>query len=189
VKRIHIAVLACSLVVAAMLGACTSAATDPTPSQAPSTTSISRAVPAAVGPAPQVSQPLNAARFAADPCASLTIVQIRSLKYVGKAAGMCNWLVEKNDDSVVVTWFPSGLTVFYAQSAAESYWQPTSVEGYPAVFASSVDARDDGACRINVGINDAMMFAVDYTAESSPSSCDSAKAVAAEVIHNVRAAQ
>ena len=188
-KRLHFATLGCSLVCAALLAACSDSATDPTPSQSPLTTSSTRAVPASVGPAPKVAQPLNAARFVADPCASLTITQIPTLKNLGKADGICTWIVKKNDDSVVVTWLQNGLTGFYAQSFAESYWQPTTVADYPAVFASSIDVRDHGGCRINVGINDTTMFAVDYTADSSPSACDSAKTAAADVIHTIQTAQ
>lgn len=188
-KRLHVAVLGCGLAVTAMLGACTSATMDPMPLQSTPTTTSSRAVPTSVGPAPRVSQPLNVARFVADPCESLTTAQIPTLKNVGKADGTCTWLIKKNDDSVVVTWLQNGLTVFYTQSSVESYWQPTTVAGYPAVFASAVDARDQGGCRINVGINDTTMFAVDYTADSSRSSCDSAKTAAANVIQNARAVQ
>jgi hypothetical protein len=82
----------------------------------------------------------------------------------------------------------NGLSDTYRGKARfKGYFEPTEVDGYPAVFNDLGDYRNDGTCNITVGISDTSEFrvGVQYT-KLGAKSCDRAKEAAAAVIKTVK---
>lgn len=188
-----------------LIAACDSGA-DPTPppvtttaSTPPATTSTDPAAQA-----PRVTAPLNADRFIADPCLSLTTAQQKQFgmtrtekKEVGRDGIGCfygypNWTPTA---SVVAyaTNMPTGLSARYAQHARGiyPYWEPTVVDGYPAVGYTASKATDPGPklCNFAIGLTDTLHFVV--TAEDKPGAaqCSTAKEVASAVLTTMKTGQ
>jgi hypothetical protein len=51
------------------------------------------------------------------------------------------------------------------------YWEKTTVDGYPGVFAFTVDGRPNGSCNLFVGISEPLAFAVSATGRLKEQSC------------------
>jgi hypothetical protein len=79
-----------------------------------------------------------------------------------------------------------GLSSRYAEHAAGTweYWEPATVDGYPAVgYATS-----RGGCDFAIGINDSLYFWVTADDSSSAAKCAAAKDVTSAVLATIKAA-
>jgi hypothetical protein len=65
-------------------------------------------------------------------------------------------------------------------------WEPTEVNGFPAVYADVTDRRSEGDCGITVGITDDTVFRVFRQRSDGPQPCEEAKAVAEQVLDNLK---
>jgi uncharacterized protein DUF3558 len=187
------AVLAWTVATAVLLVGC-SATTTGTP--APTTNT---GAPTSSGRVPKVAKPLNANSLSAAPCSSLTAPQLAGLGLPTVHSGdnasitgaaICSWTDDTTINSISISWetgLGNGLSTVYSEQAQQGYWQPTTVDGYPAVFADLADLRPKGTCAINVGVSDQLSFVSKYL--SSPTtgskSCQFAEQAAADVIKNL----
>lgn len=157
---------------AALLAACTSSTTG-TPSVVPGpTTSSGPGASSSGGPgendtfgAPRVSVPLDAGRFLSQPCSVLTTAQLSRFNIskpgepdtdsqVAKASGPgCSWKADgepfRGLDMSFLTGNKKGLSDIYRgqkENDQFAYFEETTVDGYPAVFADGTDARSQGSC-------------------------------------------
>lgn len=176
---------------AVLLAGCNSSTTGtPTPKTDTSVTTVS---------APKVAKPLNAASLTAAPCTSLTTAQLSQIGLPTVQHGdnasitgvaICSWTDDTTINSIGISWqtgLGNGLSTIYSEKSQLGYWQPTVVDGYPAVFADLGDLRSKGDCSISVGVSDQLSFISKYL--SSPStasqSCQFAEQAAADVIKNL----
>lgn len=186
---------ATALVAAAVLAACDSN----TPPQTTTSTNPSRQ-------APPVKQPLDATPFQADACLSLTELQRNTL---GLARGSNNisereCVLSSADQRIVVKVIFSdplssaGLERWYDMHSHDpwQYWEPTEVDGYPAVVFETSPADTKLACRIAVGVSDSSDFRVEYRfsalAKGDPGGknpCVEVRAVASLVLSTIKVAK
>jgi hypothetical protein len=196
-------VLGLGVVLVAALAGCTSTAVG-TPTAASSITTTP-SEDNTYG-APRVEHPLDATPYLDNPCAVLTPTQLGTFGITnpGKpettgplaetAGPMCIWRnnVEPSFgfDVGFLTGNKNGLADTYrgGEEAFPGYFEPTTVDGYPAVFNDPVDSRDGGRCNLTVGINDNLTFRTSPT--STPlgrRTCDEAVKVAQAVIATLKA--
>ena len=106
----------------------------------PATPELSSAPTSTAHNVPKVSNPVDAAKYQQNPCALLS-------QGKGLVAPICTWY---NADS------ESG----YFEAAPD-------VNGYPAVFAGTTDARKRGGCQIAVGSKDDETFTASVLLDKS----------------------
>lgn len=148
--------------------------------------------------APPVTNPLDAAKYLADPCASLTPAQYQAFETeAGEKddpnAIACAWKRNRGETRISVSYLPEvkqGLSGVYAQNDIgfwkDGYFEPTTVSGYPAVYASIIDARPQGKCQLNVGISDTLTFASIVQSRPGSDSCTAAMNVAEKVLETIK---
>lgn len=194
-------------VCAVALAACTETGT-PTPTNGQSDpTSTDGAPTTTTAPggddhgAPKVENPLEAETQLAEPCKALTAQQQAALgiddaRPADKAdfetlGPYCSW---NDDKSGRVTYLVGFLTpnengmadIYRGEKQNEwEYFEPTTVDGYPAVFADSRDRRDRGVCNLFVGIQETLVFntQIEFAGDKA---CDMAQEVAGEVIKTLK---
>ncbi|MCE7004116.1 DUF3558 domain-containing protein [Kibdelosporangium philippinense] len=187
----------------ALAAACDSS--DPAPPPA-TTTSSTPATTTSVNPAtlaPRVTNPLKADRFTADPCSSLTSAQQQQFgiirtdvdddrEGVGCRYGYPNWTPTASAVEYA-TKVSIGLSYRYAEHARGSYdyWQPTDVDGYPAVGYTATKPEDPGPdlCSFAIGLADTLFFSVTAEDKSGVARCSTAKDLASAVLANIKADQ
>lgn len=198
-----LAALGCGILLVTALAGCTSAA-DGTPVSVPGDASSS-AQPTTTtvedNKAPQVKHPLDATRFLTAPCTVLTSAQLATLDIstpgepettgaVAEQAGpMCSWFTDGSRDLYDIgflTGNKNGLSDTY-RGTWNGYFEPTDVDGYPAVFNDVVDGRDGGRCNMTVGVNDNLAFRTQLTADIGRQTCDGAKNLARLVLATIKA--
>lgn len=152
--------------------------------------------------APKVAHPLDATRFLNSTCSALTAADIAALglqdpliENSPKPTGPgCAWQGVSAGDGVGIDWLTKtdnspGIAGVYQSQANAFYFQPTTVSGYPAVYADYAnDARPNGDCTILVGVNDQLVFNSNYDGQGSvdaATGCARAKQAAADVIKNL----
>lgn len=190
----------------AAMTACTSTAIG-TPTAAPSASQATTTAPdEGTHGAPRVEHPLDATPFLAQPCAVLTATQLSTFgitkpgkpettgPLAEKAGPMCTW---RNDvepsfgfDVGFLTGNKNGLADTYrgGEEAFPGYFEPTTVDGYPAVFNDVVEHRDQGVCNLTVGISDTLTFRTSPTSTAlGRQTCDEAVKVARAVIATLKA--
>lgn len=174
-------------------------------------TSTGRTTPptASTGGAPEVKDPLDAAKYLAQPCAVLSATALKSINVskpgipntdssVASYAGpQCIW---NTDDQPVgqtygvgfLTGNKNGLSDTYrgGKKAFPGYFEPTEVGAYPAVFNDLTDTRNNGSCNVTVGISSSLAFRVglEGSKDTGSKSCDLVKQVAATVIQQLKGA-
>jgi hypothetical protein len=133
-----------------------------------------------------VKQPLDASKYLAAPCSSLTDAQLR--EFGGSTPGRlnsdengpaCNRDVGPNNDTLIgigyLTSAKTGLSNLYALKSSgwweHGYFEPTELDGYPAAYASISDDRKAGACGITIGIRDELMFSTLVKSLAGDDSC------------------
>jgi Protein of unknown function (DUF3558) len=148
---------------------------------------------------PRVADPLDATRFLAQPCATLTEAQLASLAItrpgiptttgaIAERSGpYCTWIAAEELRSAIGLGFDTGnrdgLSDNYRAHDQFAYFEPTTVANYPAVFADRDDLRPQGLCIIVVGITDTLTFSVSEDGElDQQGACDRAKQVAAAAL-------
>ncbi|HEX7662378.1 MAG TPA: DUF3558 family protein [Pseudonocardiaceae bacterium] len=146
--------------------------------------------------APQVTHPLDATEALQAPCTSLSTGDVEGVGAQNVLAGMpsttdgiptCYW-EGTNTVRVAVGWMldnKDGLSYLYYRQSQMAYWIPTTVSGYPAVFADVEDDRSDGRCIINVAVSDSLYFATMYASGSRGMACYLAQQAATDVIKNL----
>lgn len=150
--------------------------------------------------APRVEQPLDAAAFVADPCKSLTDVQVKKFALdAGQRAPSdavpgetCAWDNDAAQISVDVTYQPeltAGLSHLYQQHAAGQYdvWEPTEVGGHPAIHLGERSLEEMGDCDITVGLSDSLFFRATVSGNEGDDSCTAARNVASAVLDTIKA--
>lgn len=153
--------------------------------------------------APSVSEPLEAARFIADPCAALTREQVSGFGFTGpgtpqtegaiaeQAGPGCYWqgTVEEVGTIGVIymTGNENGLADMYGTRDRYDYFEETTVSGYPAVIGDTTDGRDIGRCGIAVGVSDSLYFVALEQGDLDPvGACERAEQLAAAVISTMQ---
>lgn len=103
----------------------------------------------------------------------------------------CIWNVADGATSISVS-YPTenrnGLSNVYALNEVEeyAYFEPTDVNGYPAVYAGSADLRDQGDCGLNVGLRNDMAMGIGIQSRPGNNVCGAAKNVAEAVIQTIK---
>jgi hypothetical protein len=144
--------------------------------------------------APKVTKPLDASHVTNSPCATMNGADLTALGFTGtkpSAAGsQCSWNGPAGA-SVRIVWQTiavSGLTDVYAEKSSMYYFVPTTVRGYPAVYASPFsDRRADGDCTLYTAVDNATVFSTQYVAAPANAgrACELAKQAASQVIRDL----
>jgi hypothetical protein len=202
---------ACVGVVLVVTAACAGCAghTDgtPKPQAAESTIEPSYEEPAPGGTgqeAPRVENPLDATRYLSQPCAAVTPGQLSAFDVdrpgvptttgaVAEQAGpYCSWRFPVGTTSRgslgigFLSGNEGGLSDFYRTQDEFAYFEPTTIHGYPAVFADRQDLRADGECNVVVGINDSLAFHGWEAHRNPEGACDRAEKLAAAALATMR---
>lgn len=197
-----------TVILASLLTACTTT-TNGQPSAGPdSPTTSNSESPATTTPsdtngAPRVTRPLDAGRLLAQPCDALNPTQLATFGVstpgkptttgaVAEHAGpYCIWHAAPEVNSTISVGFltgnKNGLSDTYRGRDDFDYFEETTVDGYPAVFADGHDGRPVGACGITVGISDTLTIrALEQGNRKGQASCDRAKQLAAAVLATLK---
>lgn len=154
------------------------------------------------GQAPRVSDPVDVAPLRQDPCAALSNAQTqeRNLEQgesepMSDGSPTCIYHYADGSGSQVrfvqVRDFANGLDDVYARADALAVFEPTEVEGHPAVVTQThQDDRDEGFCDLQVGLTDeyvvSLMAQVAEGSDDYPQGCEVTEVLAADMIHNLR---
>lgn len=154
--------------------------------------------------APRVKDPIDADRFVSNPCLALTTEQARSLgaTKAGKprttgdtaetAGPGCVWHNRDAGDAFsasFITGNENGLDDAYLgnKQGQFEYFEPTTVDGYPAVFSDIADLRDTGNCVLSVGVSDELEVAFGTQGyEGKTDSCGAARDVASAALKTMK---
>ncbi|MGW4395610.1 DUF3558 domain-containing protein [Amycolatopsis nivea] len=138
--------------------------------QEPPATAGSSAPSDSGGSGPKVPSPLPTKDLLADPCSVYNAAEAEKLgvRYPGEkssgATGGCVWKSAAiNTNYINIGALPqnkNGISDIYAQKDKQAYFTPTSVDGYPAVFADTMDSRPSGSCSLWVGVTDQLAVSV-----------------------------
>ena len=140
-------------------------------------------------------------KFTLDPCRTLTDAQQKTFGVtrsevtgVAKVDGSdCFFYLKPRGNIAVVIAYndTNGLSTRYAEHAhgAWTYWEPTTVDGYPGAAYGSQDTSDRGSCNFAVGIADDLFFWATADDKNGAPRCSAAKEVATAVLVTVRANQ
>jgi hypothetical protein len=163
---------AAALAAAGVLSAC-SGSSGGAGSIPPATSGSSAASASSSGSqlAPSVPSPLPTDELLANPCTSLSADQVSTIGLTGsgtkrqdQAGPSCEWRSATSASNVVyispLTANKNGLSDLYAGKAKDKYFEPTTVDGYPAVYADVLDSRSDGDCSLWVGVTDQLAVSV-----------------------------
>lgn len=149
--------------------------------------------------APPVPAALPVASWLRSPCSLLSAAQLKALgmtsattSTVSVTAVMtgCVW-----DDASVGTGvqldieaetaLPHGLSDIYLQQGSAAYWEPLTVDGYPGVLTDAVDERQDGTCRMSLGVTDTNVLDLAYQGTATDP-CTHVRALGAAVITSLK---
>jgi hypothetical protein len=198
-------IVASALIATATLGACSSTTqgnATGSPSQQDSGSVASNSAPPQKLLAPPVPAPLNPVKFmnVQNICKILNVKQLNAIGLPNATAGG----QVSNKDQTACSYFGTadngmnlsfetvnahGLSDIYSQKSTMKYWQPTIIQGYPAVAASESDGRKVGTCTINVGVTNQLAFFAQSTGQSDPTGkvgCLAAKKAADQVITTLK---
>lgn len=138
--------------------------------QAPSATAGSSAPSDGGGSGPKVPSPLPTKELLDNPCSVYNAAEAENLgvRYPGRKStgvtGGCVWTSAAIDTNYInIGALPqnkNGLSDIYAQKDKQAYFTPTSIDGYPAVFADTQDSRPSGSCSLWVGVTDQLAVSV-----------------------------
>lgn len=151
---------------------------------------------------PAVTNPLDVSKFMVDPCASITSTQASNLtispqgRRVDIQTGQaCDWLYGPNLewDAAVTYIVPdakNGLQNLYNLEATighqGGYFEPTTIDGYPAVYEDVSDGRQNGDCQLSVGVNEQVFFSVLNRGPKNTDLCKGAAKVATAVVETIK---
>lgn len=182
---------------AAALGACSGSGGTGSPPGGQSPAPVSSPGPAKPKEAPPVPSPLNADGVVAQPCTALSSAQTQQIGMVGpqtdqtSTGPVCTWR-SSSDDANKMTIAPmtankAGLDDIYANKGA--YFEPKTVNGYPAVLSGAVDDRSEGNCNLWIGVTDQLAVAVQAQilhGANKANPCPVAEKVGAAMIDNLK---
>ena len=196
---------------AGLLAACSGGTVGGTPSPATGSTSASSSAvassSASSGGVPKVPSPLSASALDGSPCDSaLTTEQVTTFIGTPKtpertddfATGpRCTWFSAGSGGQIGVfyeTKIGGGMDVIYRNVKPKSgRWEPTTVQGYPAVAGTDkgMDQSITGTCNVTVGIRDDLVFGVglslsDNARKRGVDSCQGAEDIANTVLTNLK---
>ncbi|QYN18854.1 DUF3558 domain-containing protein [Amycolatopsis sp. DSM 110486] len=194
-----------SVVVAVVLAGCSSGSPNPNTSPSASApTDSAQNVSLPYAGAPKVSNPLQSSLLGAQPCQEgLTSSQLTDV--LGKVvagsptttAGLgpsCTWTNSEKGSSVDVAYDTAtndGLSSWYQNTKPKAVvWQPTQVQGFPAVAHVTNGGAPDEFCQVTIGIND--QRTIDVSVGLGPAKkgklnpCQAAEQVADMVMTNLR---
>ncbi|HVW40579.1 MAG TPA: DUF3558 domain-containing protein [Amycolatopsis sp.] len=197
---------------AGLLAACSGGTVGGTPSpatsNAPSSTSSAESSSASLANAPKVPMPLPATVLDGSPCNSaLTMEQVVTFIGTPKApqsddtiptGPACTWSNASGAGGQIgvnyETKIGGGWSAAYRNLKGNSdRWEPTTLQGYPAVAATNrgEDQSITGRCDVTVGIRDDLSFAVSLTLSNNArtrgvDSCEGAKDIADSVLTNLK---
>jgi hypothetical protein len=132
----------------------------------PATTSTSAGHALPAGGAPAVTNPLDTTKYQQNPCSVLTAAQLQTLSINGPGkpnpgliGPSCGWFDQSNFSSLDITFYTNpkvriGLTGPYLNRKSFQLFQPTQVNGYPAVIADRFGHGGKGDCEAFVGTAD-----------------------------------
>lgn len=148
------------------------------------------------GEAPAVADPLEVGELRNDPCGALSAEQLSALgvvdagtRDVDSGNPECHWHLSTSLLHVVAI-SPAlsddgGLSDLYAQKQYQQYFEPTEVDGYPAVYASVLEQRSRGNCELWVGVTDELAVVIKtYFLEVEP--CPVTERIATAMIEHAR---
>ncbi|WP_285486012.1 DUF3558 domain-containing protein [Amycolatopsis taiwanensis] len=183
----------------------TSGGGTPSPSSgAPATgNTASSARPSTAGganTAPAITNPLDVSKFMADPCLSITSAQAAKLTISSQGQRLnvdigeaCDWKYGTNLEfdvgvSYIIPEGGNGLQNLYNQKAAgqydQGYFEPTTIDGYPAVYEEGSDNRPKGQCSLSVGINEQTFITV--LNNGSGNVCGGTEKIASAVVETIK---
>lgn len=158
-------------IVVVVLGIATLAGCSPV-SGTPSPTTTTSTGPSA----PKVTNPIDTTKYQADPCGLLTAAQVAPYTVTTPGSVVdgtsalgpgCSWGNTNTGTTFIVQFITAnkvGLTALYINKdiilKGGGYFEPTTVQGYPAVFNSQADQRKDGTCSLAIGIADSLDYNV-----------------------------
>lgn len=192
---------AAALAATAVLAGCDSDPPQTTPTVTAPGTSQTTTSTNSSAQAPPVKQPLVATRFDADACQSLTEFQRRSLSLAGGTSdppGKCDFASAGTEIVVKLIYYSnntSGLSALYEAHSQGSweYWEPTELDGYPAVLYEVSPNKTKLSCEVAVGISDSLYFSVRYVFYNGDpggkNPCVEGRAVASAVLSTIKTAK
>ncbi|GAB3574074.1 DUF3558 domain-containing protein [Amycolatopsis endophytica] len=136
-----------------------------------------------VDPAPRVPSPLVTDSLVRDPCTALSPAQAAEIGlanpgelYPSPGGQGCRWQSAGYDANKIFV-APlgdqdTGLTGVYANRAQDNYFEPVTIEGYPAVFAANADLRGSGTCALWVGVTDQLVVNINSSILDGPNVTD-----------------
>ncbi|MET0235109.1 MAG: DUF3558 family protein [Kibdelosporangium sp.] len=154
-SRIGLGVVACLVV----LGACGK----------PQTISMSSPPSSPSRLAPGISLPLNVAQYATAPCTVLKPGQplTQELSTGFEDGPKCTWSAktpQQPELTATIDLTSGGLEALYRQRSRLPYFEPTDIQGYPAVrHDDSRTVPDKGRCTVSVGLADNALLTVTST--------------------------
>lgn len=194
-KRVVVAFVAATMVLGTSCS--TNANGIPTPATTPTEESPPKSNTSAETP-PPVEDPLDPSGFLTQPCSVLTKSQLGALNITrpgrptttgGIAENVgpwCEWPATDLSGGISVGFITNnaeGMAKVYDTRDAFGYFEPTTVDGYPAVLADTVDLRPRGTCTVVVGISDGDTFrASERGSLSAKDACERAKQVASAAL-------
>ncbi|HVX44397.1 MAG TPA: DUF3558 family protein [Mycobacteriales bacterium] len=155
--------------------------------------------------APKVRHPLDPRAFFTTKaiCTVLTPNQlhtfgIRNIRLLNpeitRVSASCGWADFDNGRNVDAIFELSlgGLTGIYEGHQQDpgglAYFEPTEVDGYPAIFDQNVDERSSGFCELDVGISDSIYVALNAKLFDTKARCyEVARRMAGFVLRNIGA--
>lgn len=146
--------------------------------------------------APTVDDPLEVDGIVGDPCDALARDQLADLGLVGPGEPNthgdddgCDWRLTTSRLHIVtirpLVSDKNGLGDVYAGRDYKDYFEETTVDGYPAVYASVLDERDSGGCTLLVGVTDDLVVSV-KTSFLDVDPCPVAQKTAEAMIEHLR---
>ncbi|WP_307793204.1 DUF3558 domain-containing protein [Amycolatopsis sp. MtRt-6] len=202
------------MLVALSAGAVTACTTTKDGTASPSSTGSTSAGSSSGDPeVPKVSVPLDASKYAADPCGLVPADVLTPLRLPvpgenrstgndaqTKAGPSCSWKIQGEGIGVLLTLGTAnrdrgagglaGLYAGYKQRTFIRFLEPApAVDGYPAIYYGLADMRSVGTCGLGVGIADDL--AVDVYAQgykNEDDSCGTAARIAAAMIKTLKGA-
>ncbi|WP_216212141.1 DUF3558 domain-containing protein [Amycolatopsis aidingensis] len=135
------------------------------------------------GAAPRVPEPLPVDGILADPCTALSDTQLSQIGLTAPGTNRdtrtgpeCVWKSATFQDNSVsispMTANDNGLDGIYANEPEDEYFEPTTIGGYPAVYANVIDSRSDGDCVLWLGVTDQLAVSVITQIARGPNETD-----------------
>ncbi|KAA9166660.1 DUF3558 domain-containing protein [Amycolatopsis acidicola] len=167
------------LAVAGALSACSSGNSGSPSPVGNSSSSAAAGSSSAAQLAPSVPSPLPVDSLTANPCTALSADQVTQQGLTGageqgssQTGPDCKWKSSTSQLNVVyispITGNKNGLSDTYALKSKFAYFEPTTVSGYPAVYAEADDSRSIGDCSLWVGVTDQLAVSVSAQIGSGP---------------------